>query len=162
MLIGKCFLWTNILKKVDGCYHKNLAWTVANPISKDMARRPRKQPTSVKNNYAQLSHILAPQSIISDDHIEQIHANALTILQDLRGGRGNSDQLLRWIAWWKRRSKMKKRKNHSPEFKAKVALAGIREEQTLAELSKQYGVHPTQIGTTSACSDREHGNGFYA
>ena len=48
-----------------------------------MARRPRKQPTSVKNNYAQLSHILAPQSIISDDHIEQIHANALTILQDL-------------------------------------------------------------------------------
>jgi len=25
MLIGKCFLWTNILKKVDGCYHKNLA-----------------------------------------------------------------------------------------------------------------------------------------
>ena len=48
-----------------------------------MARRPRKQPTSVKNNYAQLSHILAPQSIFSDDHIEQIHANALTILQDL-------------------------------------------------------------------------------
>ena len=42
---------------------------------------------------------------------------------------------------------MKKRKNHSPEFKARVAFEAIREEMTLAELSKQYGVHPTQIGT---------------
>lgn len=42
---------------------------------------------------------------------------------------------------------MKKRKNHSPEFKAKVALEAIREEMTLAELSKKYRVHPTQIGT---------------
>ncbi|MEN8873743.1 MAG: IS3 family transposase [Pacificibacter sp.] len=42
---------------------------------------------------------------------------------------------------------MKKRKNHSPEFKAKVALEAIREEMTLSELSKKYGVHPTQIGT---------------
>ena len=41
---------------------------------------------------------------------------------------------------------MKKRKNHSPEFKAKVALEAIREEMTLAELSKKYGVHSTQIG----------------
>ncbi len=42
---------------------------------------------------------------------------------------------------------MKKQKNHSPEFKAKVALEAIREELTLAELSKKYDVHPTQIGT---------------
>ena len=42
---------------------------------------------------------------------------------------------------------MKKQKNHSPEFKAKVALEAIREEKTLAELSKKYCVHPTQIGT---------------
>jgi len=42
---------------------------------------------------------------------------------------------------------MKERKNHSPEFKAKVALEAIREEMTLAELSKKYGVHPTQFGT---------------
>ncbi len=42
---------------------------------------------------------------------------------------------------------MTKRKNHSPEFKARVALEAIREEMTLAELSKKYGVHPTQIGT---------------
>jgi len=42
---------------------------------------------------------------------------------------------------------MTKRKNHSPDFKAKVALEAIREEMTLAELSKKYGVHPTQIGT---------------
>jgi len=42
---------------------------------------------------------------------------------------------------------MTKRKNHSPEFKARVALEAIREEMTLAELSKKYSVHPTQIGT---------------
>lgn len=40
---------------------------------------------------------------------------------------------------------MKKRKNHSPEFKARVALEAIREEMTLAELSKKYGVHPNMI-----------------
>ena len=42
---------------------------------------------------------------------------------------------------------MTKRKNHSPEFKARVALEAIREEMTLAELSKKYSLHPTQIGT---------------
>ncbi len=42
---------------------------------------------------------------------------------------------------------MTKRKNHSPDFKAKVALEAIREEMTMAELSTKYGVHPTQIGT---------------
>ena len=41
---------------------------------------------------------------------------------------------------------MTKRKNHSPDFKAKVALEAIREEMTLAELSKKYGVHSTLIG----------------
>lgn len=40
---------------------------------------------------------------------------------------------------------MTKRKNHSPEFKAKVALEAIHEEMTPAELSKKYGVHATQI-----------------
>ena len=42
---------------------------------------------------------------------------------------------------------MTKRKNHWPEFKARVVLEAIREEMTLAELSKKYGVHPTRIGT---------------
>ena len=42
---------------------------------------------------------------------------------------------------------MNKRKNHSPDFKAKVALEAIREEMTLAELSKKYGVQVNQIGT---------------
>ena len=42
---------------------------------------------------------------------------------------------------------MKKRKNHSAEFKARVALEAMREELTLSELSKKYGVHAKQIST---------------
>ncbi len=37
------------------------------------------------------------------------------------------------------------RKNHSAEFKATVALAGIREDATMAELSARFGVHATVI-----------------
>ena len=39
----------------------------------------------------------------------------------------------------------KKRRTHSPAFKAKVALAAIGGEHTLAELAEQFQVHPNQI-----------------
>ena len=38
-----------------------------------------------------------------------------------------------------------KRKQYKPEFKAKVALAALKNEETIAELSKRFGVHPTMI-----------------
>ena len=37
------------------------------------------------------------------------------------------------------------RRQHSAEFKAKVALDALRGERTLNELAAEYGVHPVQI-----------------
>ncbi len=37
------------------------------------------------------------------------------------------------------------RRNHSPDFKAKVAVAAIRDDRTVAQLAEQHGVHPGQI-----------------
>jgi transposase len=39
------------------------------------------------------------------------------------------------------------RRNHSPVFKAKVALAAVKGEKTLAELAQLFDVHPNQITT---------------
>jgi transposase-like protein len=41
---------------------------------------------------------------------------------------------------------MMKRKNHSPDFKAKVALEAIREAMTMAELSQKFDVHLLPAG----------------
>ncbi len=37
------------------------------------------------------------------------------------------------------------RRNHSPAFKAKVALAAVKGEHTLAKLAERFDVHPNQI-----------------
>lgn len=41
----------------------------------------------------------------------------------------------------------RKRKQYNPEFKAKVALAAIKNEETIAQLASRYEVHPTVINT---------------
>jgi putative transposase len=38
-----------------------------------------------------------------------------------------------------------KRRNHSTQFKVKVALAAVKGDQTIAELASKYEVHATQI-----------------
>ena len=41
----------------------------------------------------------------------------------------------------------RKRRNHSPAFKAKVALAAVRGDRTLSQIAEQFNVHPNQIQT---------------
>jgi transposase-like protein len=40
----------------------------------------------------------------------------------------------------------KKRKYHSPEFKAKVGLEALCGVKTINEIGQEYGVHPVQVG----------------
>ena len=47
---------------------------------------------------------------------------------------------------------MTKRKQHAPEFKAKVAkvaLEALKGEATVSELARRFGVHPTMINQWS-------------
>ena len=42
------------------------------------------------------------------------------------------------------------RRNHTPAFKAKVALAAIKGDRTVTELAEQFDVHPNQITSWKA------------
>jgi transposase len=44
------------------------------------------------------------------------------------------------------KSEAKKRKVHTPEFKAKVGLEALRGVKTINEIGREYDVHPVQVG----------------
>ena len=46
--------------------------------------------------------------------------------------------------------KQRPRRNHTPALKAKVALAAIKGDRTLAQLAEQFDVHPNQITSWKA------------
>ena len=42
------------------------------------------------------------------------------------------------------------RRNHTPAFKAKVALAAVKGDRTLAQVAEQFDVHPNQVTSWKA------------
>src|ERR1043165_8666292 len=52
------------------------------------------------------------------------------------------------------------RRNHTPAFKAKVALAAIKGDLTLAQLAEQFDVHPNQITSWKAQLEEGAANVF--
>jgi transposase-like protein len=44
----------------------------------------------------------------------------------------------------------RKRRNHRPEFKAKVAFEALKGEQTIAEIADKYELHTNQVTTWKA------------
>ncbi len=42
------------------------------------------------------------------------------------------------------------RRNHTPAFKAKVALAAVKGDRTIAQLAEHFDVHPNQVTTWKA------------
>ena len=58
------------------------------------------------------------------------------------------------------------RRNHSPAFKSKVALAALKGDRTMSELATQFDLHPNQIkqwkdqlldGVTDVFADKSTG-----
>ena len=44
------------------------------------------------------------------------------------------------------------RRNHTPAFKAKVAIAAIKGERTVVQLAEQFDVHPNQVHRVEGAS----------
>ena len=54
------------------------------------------------------------------------------------------------------------RRNHTPAFKAKVALAAVKGDRTLAQLAEQFDVHPNQVTTWKAQLESKAADAFGA
>jgi transposase-like protein len=54
------------------------------------------------------------------------------------------------------------RRNHTPAFKAKVALAAVKGDRTVAQLAEQFDVHPNQVMTWKAQLESKAADAFGA
>ncbi|XIA62059.1 IS3 family transposase [Bradyrhizobium sp. TZ2] len=52
------------------------------------------------------------------------------------------------------------RRNHTPAFKAKVALAAVKGDRTITQLAEQFDVHPNQITTWKAQLESKAADAF--
>src|SRR3954466_11967624 len=52
------------------------------------------------------------------------------------------------------------RRNHTPAFKAKVALAAVKGDRTLAQIAEQFDVHPNQVTSSKAQLEGSAAAGF--
>ena len=53
------------------------------------------------------------------------------------------------------------RRNHTPAFKAKVALAAVKGDRTIAQLAEHFDVHPNQITAWKAQLEGRRFRGFW-
>ena len=53
------------------------------------------------------------------------------------------------------------RRTHSPSFKAKVALAAVRGDRTLAELAERFEVHPSRAAVAELVAGYCHDQSIY-
>ena len=52
----------------------------------------------------------------------------------------------------------KKRKTHSAQFKAKIALSAIENDEITAQIASRFGVHPTMVSTWKQVLGSGHSN----
>src|SRR5665213_246478 len=125
-----------------------LEWTLLPPSHRYTSKRVQ------ECNYLQALEGGIVSSHVSTLHRFNLDDDPMHVGSGGRAGPGKLDSPLSGVLAtcranmpcdWSKSLSRRPRRNHSPSFKAKVALAAIKGEQTVAEIASRYDVHPNQV-----------------